>query len=497
LEEETGTATVEEVQLLKTLRWWDGFIIALCNPGFLLGSLGFTLGIFGVIGSVVLWGASASIGMLQAWIYSEPATMFGHRSGGIALYAHEGWRKYTTLVGPLSAFGYWIGWSVVLSIFGKIIGDLATSQWWPNSGLSIGFAGNTLTLSSFIAIGCIIFVWLFNIFGLRLAVWFTYACAALLMVPLVLFIIYPYFSGHWSSSNVHAVWPGPWGGIKLAIVYMFILAWSTYGTEACATFAPEYKSIQDTNRALRSSAMFMLLVCVLLPLGLGGINGVSAAVVTGAEGQFYTAAMTTLVGHGAAAFFTICIIASLLLSMTSSTADAGRALFGISRAGMTIKAFGKLSSFHVPARAMTLDLVVNIALVLFIKSNLAILYMSNIGYVLAHVFALSGFLLLRRDRPNWPRPIKVGTAWLPIAAFLCVLNALFLVVGALAPKLNGYGTWTDFAIGVGILVASLLLFVYRRVVEDKEGVHLREDVPQMPEGEELALLTGVPATVAG
>jgi hypothetical protein len=55
---------------------------------------------------MILWGLSAAIGMLQAWIYSEPATMFGHRSGGIALYAHEGWRKYTTLVGPLSSFGY-------------------------------------------------------------------------------------------------------------------------------------------------------------------------------------------------------------------------------------------------------------------------------------------------------------------------------------------------------------------------------------------------------
>src|SRR5215469_7969353 len=152
-----GTATVEEVQLLKTLRWWDGFVIALCNPGFLLGSLGFTLGIFGVGGSMILWGLSATIGLLQAWIYSEPATMFGHRSGGIALYAHEGWRKYTTLVGPLSAFGYWIGWSVVLSIFGKIIGDLATSQWWPSSSLSVGFLGNHLSLASFIAIGCIIF----------------------------------------------------------------------------------------------------------------------------------------------------------------------------------------------------------------------------------------------------------------------------------------------------------------------------------------------------
>ncbi|MFZ0388577.1 MAG: APC family permease [Solirubrobacteraceae bacterium] len=494
--EETGTATVEEVQLLKTLRWWDGFIIALCNPGFLLGSLGFTLGLFGVVGSMILWGASAAIGMMQAWIYSEPATMFGHRSGGIALYAHEGWRKYTTLVGPLSAFGYWIGWSVVLSIFGKVIGDLATSQWWPNSGLSIGFAGNTLTLSSFIAIGCIIFVWTFNIFGMRPAVWFTYACAALLMVPLVLFVIAPYFTGHWHSSNVHATFPGPWGGVKLAIVYMFILSWSAYGTEACATFAPEYKTVKDTHRALRSSATFMLLICVLLPLGLGGVTGAVPAAT--AEGQFYTSAMSTLVGHGAAAFFTICIIASLLLSMTSSTADAGRALYGISRAGMTIKAFGKLSRFHVPARAMTMDLVVNIALVLFIKSNLAILYMSNIGYVLAHVFALSGFLLLRKDRPNWPRPIKVAGGWLPVALFLCLINAMFLVVGALAPKLNGYGSWTDFGIGIGILFASLLLFIYRRVVEDKEGVHLREDVPLVPDEAEMQALTGspVPATSA-
>ncbi len=482
-----ATATVEEVQLLKTLRWWDGFVIALCNPGFLLGSLGFTLGIFGVVGSMILWGLSAAIGMLQAWIYSEPATMFGYRSGGIALYAHEGWRRYTTLVGPLSSFGYWIGWSVVLSIFGKIIGDLAVGQWWPKSGLSIGFLGNTLTLSSFIAIGCIIFVWAFNIIGLRAAVWFTYLCAALLMVPLVLFVIVPYFTGDWHSSNVHATFTGPWGGIKLAIVYMFILAWSAYGTEACATFAPEYKTIRDTHMALRSAATFMLLVCLLLPLGLGGVTGAVPAAT--AEGQFYTQAMTTLVGHGAASFFTICIIASLLLSMTSSTADAGRALYGISRAGMTIKGFGVLNRFHVPARAMTMDLAVNVLLVLLIKSNLAILYLSNIGYVMAHVFALSGFLLLRRDRPNWPRPIKVGSAWLPIAGFLCALNLVFLVVGALAPKLNGYGTWTDFWIGIAVLLGSLVLFVFRRVVQDGEKVHFREDVPLEPTDEERALLT--------
>jgi amino acid transporter len=490
-----ATAVVEERQLLKTLRWYDGFIIALCNPGFLLGSLGFTLLKFGAIGSLILWGASAAIGMLQAWIYSEPATMFGHRSGGISLYAHEGWRKYSTIVGPLSAFGYWIGWSVVLTIFGKVIGDLIVGQWFPTANQDIFSIGsNHIGTSSFIAIGMIIGVWAFNIFGVRPAVWFTYLAGALLMIPLAVMTFGGYIAGVWHSHNVHTYFPGPWGGVKAALVFMFILAWSAYGTEVTATFAPEYRDTQrDTHRALRSAAMFMLMLCVLLPLGLGGVAGVHGSLASGAEGQFYTQAMTTIAGHGAAGFFTACICASLALAMVSSTADAGRALYGISRAGMTIKEFGVLNRFHVPARAMTMDLFVNICLVLFVANNLAVLYLSNIGYVLCHVFALSGFLLLRRDRPNWPRPIKVARGWLPVAAFLCVINAVFLVVGALAPHLNGYGTWTDFAIGVGILFGSLLLFFFRRIVQDKEGVHWSEDTPEVPDASEMAEL-GIAST---
>jgi amino acid transporter len=144
---------------------------------------------------------------------------------------------------------------------------------------------------------------------------------------------------------------------------------------------------------------------------------------------------------------------------------------------------------------MTVDLVVNCLLVLFISSNLAILYMSNIGYVLAHLLAVSGFLLLRKDRPNWPRPIKLGPIWPPIAAFMVVLIAFLLIVGAGAPHLNGYGTWTDFGIGVGVLVASVVLFVYRRVVQDGEHVHFRETTPSMPDEELTAAdAARVPAT---
>src|SRR5690242_12202835 len=98
-------ALIEERHLLKSLRWWDGFVIALCNPGFLVASLGFSMGALGTWGAVLLWAVSAGVGMLQTWIYAETASMFPDKPGGISLYAHEGWRGRFSLVGPIGAFG--------------------------------------------------------------------------------------------------------------------------------------------------------------------------------------------------------------------------------------------------------------------------------------------------------------------------------------------------------------------------------------------------------
>src|SRR5215471_14693385 len=174
-----ATAVVEERQLLKTLRWWDGFTIALCQPGFLLGSLLFAYGSLGVAGATVLWGISAAVSLMNVWVYSELAMMFPGRSGGISLYANEAWRKYTTLVGPIATFGYWIGWSVVLAIFVH------------------------LQLFNFIGIACIVLVWLFNIFGVRPFAWFTYVTGALMLIPVTFLIFGPLVSGNWHAHNVH------------------------------------------------------------------------------------------------------------------------------------------------------------------------------------------------------------------------------------------------------------------------------------------------------
>ena len=487
-------AFIEERHLLKSLRWWDGFVIALCNPGFLIASLGFSMGALGTWGAVLLWAISAGVGMLQTWIYSETASMFPDKPGGISLYAHEGWRGRFSLAGPIGAFGYWIGWSVVLSIFGVVIGDLIQAQWFPNATWSVFDGVVHLGLPQFIAVACIVAVWALNVFGIRPAVWISYVTGAGLMVPLLVFIVGPYITGTWHSSNMTWALHG-WSGFKLALVYLFLFGWSAYAAEVCATFAPEYKDTRrDTTIALRSAAVFTLLVFLLFPLGVGGVSGAPSAAT--ASGEFYVPALAKIVGSGAAQVIIVLLIGSLFLSMISSTADGSRALYGIARDDMTVKQLYHLNRFHVPARAMTVNLVVNVLLVLFISSNLAILYMSNIGYMLAHVLALSGFLLLRRDRPNWPRPIKVGPVWVGIAAVLVVFNTVLIAFGVTNPTLTGYGTWTDMFIGVGVLVASVLLYFYRRIVQDKQKVTFREDVPAEPTAEQMALLREETAPVA-
>jgi len=162
---------------------------------------------------------------------------------------------------------------------------------------------------------------------------------------------------------------------------------------------------------------------------------------------------------------------------------------------MTIKWLYHLNRFHVPARGMSVDMVVNISLLLILgANNFVILYISNIGYVFVHVLALTGFILLRKDRPDWPRPIKLSKAWVPIAGVLAVFNLILLLDGVIDQKVASYLGYYELTglpliLGVGVLVAAVLLFFYRRAVQDKAKITFRDrDVPTMPTPEQMALL---------
>ena len=234
-----ATAVVEERELLKTISWFDGFVVALANPSFLITGLGGSALSLGGWGAVILWTVSVIFGALHNYIYSETATMFPKLSGGIAIYAHEAWKRYFSFVGPVAAFGYWIGWSVVLSATGVVVGFLVQAQFYTSSATSAfwtadprHFLGIPFYWSFPIALTSVIIIviWAFNVSGMRPAVWVGYVTGVLLLIPLAVLMFLPYITGDWSSSNMQ--WDiGANGGLPLVIVWLYFMCWSSYGME--------------------------------------------------------------------------------------------------------------------------------------------------------------------------------------------------------------------------------------------------------------------------
>ena len=100
-----------------------------------------------------------------------------------------------------------------------------------------------------IAIVVILAVWSFNVLGVKPSLAVGYVTGALLMVPLFIFIVMPYITGDWHSVQPR-VRPPPapvlgFSDLSIALMWLFIMCWSAYGIEVCASFAPEY---HDTKR---------------------------------------------------------------------------------------------------------------------------------------------------------------------------------------------------------------------------------------------------------
>ena len=485
---------VDERRLLKTMRWYDGFVIGLANPGFLIVGIGFSVGALGAKVAAILWFVSALVGALQAYVYSEPAAMFPDKPGGLAMYAKEGWRKYFSLAGPIATFGYWFAWSSVLAIYGGLIGFLLVGEFFTDldsKGVntnSVGswtanVAGVDFNTVRVIGLICILLCWSFNVRGMRPAVWLSYATGVAMAVPVVVLAVGPFVTGNISnhavngnamSSTLTGVFgesASTWHQFGLIMVWLYVLGWSTYGPEAPATFAPEFIDTKnDTRKAIMSTGAFNVFLSALLPLAVVGTLGYSAIAGDLTGIVYMIDVLKAIVGDFFGGVLVVCLCAGLLLSMNTATMDGSRALYGMARDGLTVKQLSVLNSRHVPGRAMTLDMVMNVCLLMLFPSIFFVLAAGNLGYILSHVLALTGVLLLRKDRPAWPRPIRLAPIWMVLAGIFAVFNLCLIVFGLMFLKLTGYAwnyAFTDpsaftnriILVGVLVLVAGIAGYV--------------------------------------
>jgi len=187
------------------------------------------------------------------------------------------------------------------------------------------------------------------------------------------------------------------------------------------------------------------------------------------------------------------VMAAFVIAMMTATADGGRSLYGIAQSGGTIRQLGELNRYGVPGRALTTDMLINVIILIVLGEPIAILLASNLGYLTAVTLAVGAFVLLRRDRPDIIRPIRLAKPWVVIACALFAINTFAIAVGILNPGLTGYGGLSETVTGIGILMIACVLWYYRQRIQDKSTIEWRvHDDPLLP----LDTATSEPAPVS-
>jgi len=443
-------------RLVKGLRWWDGFILALAVPVFVFPDLGTSAVQLGVVAVIAVWFFSALMGALQSNLYAELALMFPHKTGSMPSYAREAYDRYTPLVGPIVAWGYWLGWCVVLAINGLLVGTYLRAN---VPGLQ---HTDPVLFPKIVGSALILILMGLDYIGVRTGRKVRYVLGLFTLVPILIVMFGAYLSGHFEPSHFTPLGiPGQTsilGAVTLFMYWQYIAGWSAYATEAVAVHSPEYEhTLSDTPRALRASGVFTLVTYALIPAGLIGIlgtAGISANTLTP-----FDKALKTVLGQGAGAVIVLFVIVALVLAMQMSATASVRSLWQMAENGLTLTGFSRLNRFGVPDVAIAFTYCFNILLIWTVGSPLWILAASNVGYIGAHILNLGGYLLLRRDRPDAVRPIRHGAPWVWVAAVLLVVNLACMVVGA---PLYGPG---PLAAGLAFMlgVSLVLYLVHRRL----------------------------------
>ncbi|WIX32663.1 APC family permease [Salinicola sp. JS01] len=409
-----AATTGDSSQMRATLKWTEAFALSMAVSGSIFASFGYALGLLGPVWALIVWAGSAAIGACQNWIFLEVTAMFPDKPGGIAMIAVEGWRRRNRFVGPLAAFGYWMGWSSVLSIIGVSAGSLMQAQWFPNADWHFTLGILEIGIPQLIGAALIVIFWQINRRGVHLAASLSKYMGALLLIPIVILSLAPIFGDGWSihrflDAEQHSL--SGWSAVRIILVWFFLVSWSTYGTEMCAAFGPEYRTQRDMRLSLLTSGLYTVLVFAAVAFGIGGL--VDQAVAAKDPFGFYIGAFNDVLGVGYSSVFVSMLLVGLFMGLNAALADGSRALYGMAIEGITIKQLGTLNKHQVPGRCMTVAVVLNLLMIVVSASPIAILVTANLGYLLAIFFALTGFLWLRKDLPDHPRPVRLGKGWIP------------------------------------------------------------------------------------
>lgn len=261
------------------------------------------------------------------------------------------------------------------------------------------------------------------------------------LVVLTFFIVIA--AANFSTDNFQPFAPDGVHGVTAAAAIIFF---AYIGFDAVSTGSEEArKPERDLPLAIIGSLLICTLFYVLTAVGALGIA--SPQQMEGSD-----APLATALDEGAGISWAAAILAlGAVVAITSVVLvifyGQTRVLFAMCRDGLLPRRLATVNQrYGTPAR-LTLVLGVLIAILAALVPLGTIVELVNIGTLFAFVLVNIGVIVLRRTRPEMPRPYRVP--WSPVLPLIGIAFAVYLMTDL------PWETWLRFG---GWLVAGLLIY---------------------------------------
>lgn len=505
---ESDELSYESAGLPKTGNWWSAFVIGLAGTILVTGIAPTMVTSLGAASVPLIFVITIS-GYLLCLFLAELSAMMPDRSGGSPAYAYpaykDRWPRFAEHVNGFTAWAYWLGWfpvaplNMILASFYLVdLFKLSTAGFSP---LGTPIAWWTVGIS---VVG-ILLLFIPAYRGLRFGAYFATALALLSMIPMTFLAIswifhpsvvnfgqlFPFRhidgSGFFASQFGH-------GWLTIAVAFSFLLTWNVIAMEAAACYIGETRDPdRDAKIAMNLEGGYGVFIYTMIPIAfiiVLGLHSLGNSALVDPKTMFVHFA-SRVFGAGSASTVLDWLIAwmlilALILSALNAITGTARSLHQMSTDGQFPRFFQHVNVHGVPDRAMVFNVVASL-IVVFMGGAVQIYTFSNVGYLASFVPVLVGYYLLRRQRPNLRRPFKLPE-WMKYVALL--LAAMYTVIyfwggpvyASCTCSQAGKSTLPYYFIGIGVLLAYLPLYWYRKRIEDRRGHDQTASAVPTPEG---------------
>jgi basic amino acid/polyamine antiporter, APA family len=428
-------------RLPRTVGLWPAIMVLI---GITIGS-----GIFRVPATVATKLGSPGL-VLVAWVLGGVLALFGAltlaelaalfpRSGGVFAYIEEGF-------GPMPAFLF--GWSQLAVIRASALGAIST--------IFAEYLGHFIPLSAaqvhYVAALVITGVGVLNYFGVQRAAMVTNVATATKYGALLLLVLLAFLAPTGSVRNFTPLWAGGLGLSALATAMVSVM-WAYDGWADLSFMSGEVK---DPSRTLPRALIMGTLAIILIYLLVNVAYMYLVPLPEMAQSKLIAstaAERIPILGQMGAGLISGVVMISTFSSVNGTMMASPRIFFGMADRGLFFKGVARVSPrFQSPSTAIFLATALGVIYVLFNDfQQLAEKFVLGIWpfYVLA-VFTV---FLVRRSRPELPRPYRVfGYPAVPV---IFLLASVGMIVNALVTDPMGTGiTFGIIAVGIPVYYAA-------------------------------------------